>query len=320
MRDKILFNSLLTFCLLCVLSVKSRAQDATVEFGDIGVSIAFKARKVSADSNRKYRIDDNFYSQMYVEKNKNKTLHRVVSDRESGLYFGYDLKIGFDVGTGKASFSVLPLSIKPIMEKPLRDLTASSLPEYPEMMIVEDGDLITLDILENPQTKVKIVDTIKVKIAGIGKAATSAVYGGKNSSAVPTPPVRDLKLENFQTMKLTNVKIFVNGVQAADPGGMTGPIMYFYIPEKGRFIFSLSPHEGYDFQKIGTLAGNEISFTANGDSYKLVSSSPILAAGGSWNLWVLYDPKFRPDAGFSSFSPYWMGVADRVEAFFKENK
>jgi hypothetical protein len=307
------------YCLLCGFSSKGRAQDATIRFNDTGLSIAFKAEKVSPNSNRKTVLDDKFYSQMYVEKDGNKTLHRVISDRDSGLYFGYDLKVDFDSATGKFSLSIKPLSITPIMEKPLKDLAVGSLSSYPETLDVEDGDTIKLDILEDPRTKAKIVDVIKVKIVGV-KDNGSQNSNAKNSAA-GSKPSQDFTPEIFQTMKLTNVKIFVNGAEVASLGSIVGAsVIYFYIPEKGRFIFSLAPHKGYDFQKIGIVENNEISFAANGDNYKLVSSSPVLVAGGSWSLWVLYDPNFRPDARFSSFSPYWMGAGSRPDDFLKKKQ
>ncbi len=318
MRNKLFFYAFIFYCLLCAFSSKTRAQDATIRFNDIGLSIAFKAEKVFPNSNRKNVLDDKFYSQMYVEKDGNKTLHRIISDRDGGLYFGYDLKVDFNSATGKFNLSIKPLSITPIMEKPLKDLAVGSLPNYPETLVVEDGDTITLDILEDPLTKVKIVDVIKVKIVG-AKDIRAQNLNIENSAAA-SKPSQDFTPEILQMMKLTNVKIFVNGAEVANPGSLSGQIMYFYIPEKGRFIFSLAPHKGYNFQKIGTVENNEISFAVNGDSYKLVSSSPVLVAGGSWSLWVLYDADFRPDARFSSFSPYWMGAGSRPEDFLKKKQ
>lgn len=319
MRNKIFVYAFIFYCLLyCGFSPTAQAQDATIRFNDTGLSIAFKAEKVSPNSKRNTVLDDKFYSQMYVEKDGNKLLHRIISDRDSGLYFGYDLKVDFNAVTDKFKLSIKPLSITPVMEKPLKDLAVGSLSNYPETLIVEDGDTITLDILEDPRTKVKIVDVIKVKI--LGAKETQAQNPNAGSSAANSKPSQDFTPEIVQMMKLTNVKIFVNGAEVANPGSLSGQIMYFCIPEKGRFIFSLSPHKGYDFQKIGTVENNEISFSANGDSYKLVSSSPILVAGGSWSLWVLYDADFRPDARFSSFSPYWMGAGSRPEDFLKKKQ
>ncbi len=318
MRNKVVICALVIGFLPSIFSVDIRAQDATVLFNDVGISIGFKATKVSGVSPKNYPLDENFYSQMYVEKNENKTLHRVLSDRESGLYFGYDLKVDFDPGTRKSILSVKPLSIKPNAERELKDLALGSLPSYPDVMLVGDGDTIRLDILEEPRTKVKIVDIIKINIISLNK--TIPMNNGSVPIRSAAQPVGDFKPEMFQNLRLTYIKILINGTEVADPGSLIAPIVYFYIPEKGRFILSLVPHPGYSFQKIGSVENNEISFAFKGDEYKLVSSTPILAAGGRWNVWVLYDPDFRPDPAFSAFSPFWMGAGSSVKDFFKKNE
>jgi len=70
--------------------------------------------------------------------------------------------------------------------------------------------------------------------------------------------------------------------------------LWFYVPERGRFIFSLVPREGYSFEKIGILEGNKIEFVINGERYEWVSGVEILASGGVWNLWVLHDSRYTP--------------------------
>lgn len=328
MKNKLLFYVLIYCFLLCSFAVKAGAQNATIRFNDTGVSIAFKAEKVYPNSSKKtVSLDDSdkFYSQMYVEKDGNKTLHRVVFDRYTGVYFGYDLEVIFNSQISKFEISIKPLSIEPVYErtplksiqKPIKRLSDKSISKYPKSFVIEDGDTITLDLLEKSQGNEKFIDVIKIKINKTGDPPLKNP-NPENSTAV-SQPAQDFSPDVFQTMKLTNVKIFVNGVQVANPGGIIGPIMYLSIPDKGRFIFSLSPHEGYDLQKIGTVEGNEISFRAGGDNYRLLSDSPILAVGGGWNLWVLYDPNFRPDARFSSFSPYWLGAAMRMDEFIKKN-
>src|SRR6185503_6980806 len=76
--------------------------------------------------------------------------------------------------------------------------------------------------------------------------------------------------------------------------GCTGALLWLYIPERGRFIFSLVPREGYDFAKIAVLDENMIAFTIGDEHYEWVSSESILPNGGTWNLWVLRDTKYTP--------------------------
>src|SRR6185295_4890796 len=54
------------------------------------------------------------------------------------------------------------------------------------------------------------------------------------------------------------------------------------------------PREGYEFQKVGLVTGNKIEFTIGGDHFEWLSTAPVLNDGGTWNLWVLHDPKYVP--------------------------
>jgi hypothetical protein len=81
--------------------------------------------------------------------------------------------------------------------------------------------------------------------------------------------------------------------------GCEGSLLWIYIPDRGRFIFSLVPREGYAFQKIGMLDDNRIEFELNGEFYEWTSGDSILSTGGVWNLWVLHDPDYTPWFGTS---------------------
>ncbi len=272
----------------------------STDINDSELSISFLAKKVNAGSNMR-KIDSSSKNILFLKKNK--TFSRIVFDSESGLYFGYDLSVDFD-GASEIVISIKPLSITPAKIGNLKDISVRSLSNYPEPIKAEVGDLIVLDILENPKTKWKLIDTIR-----ISKRISSQKNLGLRDSS------RDFSSKELNWMKLTNIKILLNGREVANPGSVYGPIAiaYFYIPKKGRFIFSLSPHEGYNFKKIGKLVDNEISFTINGDKYKLTSDSVILAVRGSWNLWVLHDTDYRPRVGLGSYSPYWFGVASKMK-------
>jgi hypothetical protein len=75
------------------------------------------------------------------------------------------------------------------------------------------------------------------------------------------------------------------------------------VPERGRFIFSLVPREGYDFAKVAVLDENRIEFTLNGERYEWLSSESILPNGGTWNLWVLHDTDYTPLFGTPGSPP-----------------
>jgi hypothetical protein len=82
---------------------------------------------------------------------------------------------------------------------------------------------------------------------------------------------------------------------AKPTGGCSGAVIWFYVPGRGRFILSLRPHEGYDFQKMGVIENDQISFTVGTDQYQWISSAPVVLVGGRFGLWVLHDTDYRPE-------------------------
>lgn len=212
-------------------------------------------------------------------------------------------------------------------------LTALELSEYPEPQFVQEGDTLALDVLVNRQTGVKIIDLIKVANledpqfkSARGRLASRYGSGGNiNRASIPSEnqsPV-DFTVDAIE-LKLTASKLLINGRSASSEKGssgygVTGTLIWFYLPNHGRFILSLTPRDGYNFQKMGTIQGNKINFSLNGNQYDWVSSSPILSVGSRpWNLWVLHDPDYRPDVTLTRDMPIEVGAVERVEYLIKK--
>jgi hypothetical protein len=228
----------------------------------------------------------------------NHVVHRVLVDADGGFVFGYDLVVEPLAATKQFRVSVRPMSAE--FEEDLRSRRpstmtgragqhVSTLPRAADAQLVDDGDAFALDLLVNPQAGVKIVDVVKVSFDRARLWTTPP----------PSVPLRDFTLGNVE-LAVRDYKLTING-QLAGGGkparGCAGALVWFYVPERGRFIFSLIPHEGYDFQKIGRIENNKISFTLGGDDYEWTSSAPVVggANGGHWNLWVLHDAGYVSD-------------------------
>jgi hypothetical protein len=95
--------------------------------------------------------------------------------------------------------------------------------------------------------------------------------------------------------ELQHVSLYINHAPVAESiGTCGGTVIWFYLPDKGQFIFSSNPHEGFEFQKIGTVRGNLISFWHNENLYEMISTSPIVTDGGEADLWMMHDASSRP--------------------------
>lgn len=116
--------------------------------------------------------------------------------------------------------------------------------------------------------------------------------------------------------KFERASLYVNHAPVAESFATCGGnVVWFYIRDKGQFVFSSNPHEGFEFQKIGTVSGNTISFWHKDNLYEVVSTSQIIQDGSEADLWLMHDAGYRPkgcdNICFGSASPFDYFVKSR---------
>ncbi len=228
-------------------------------------------------------------------------IHRVLVDGEGRFIFGYDLMIEPLADSKQFKVYVKPLNIE--LEKQLRARDAArlapaerhleaqvskTLPRSADAQVIGDGDELALDLLVNYATGIKIIDLVKVSSVPLRAPDVPFTY----------PPPRDFTLNSVE-LALRDFKLRINGEEVTTKNlarECKGALVWFYVPGRGRFIFSLAPHTGYDFRKVGLIEDSKISFATEGTTYEWISREPIINANnGKWNLWVLHDKDFTPD-------------------------
>ena len=117
-------------------------------------------------------------------------------------------------------------------------------------------------------------------------------------------------------LRLDDFRISVNGTvldaSTRVGGSISGAALWFYVPERGRFVMSLLPNPKLGFRRAGEVTNALLSFTEGSDRYDIKSTSRIVPADGRFNLYVLHDPEWRP-TGDEANSPIIVGAADRAE-------
>jgi GWxTD domain-containing protein len=322
MKNK--FTTVAIIFLICICSGVANAQKDYVTINSKDVSIIFRVETSSPDE-RTQTLGSVFFTGSDTDESR---FHRVLVDREGGLYLGYDLVIKPANEANKFNVSIKPLSKSPPKDMRLNDLTIRSLPKYPEEMIVEYGDTISLDLLYNPQTNTRINDLIKFtpRIKEVEKNGNTTT-ARSSSSDYSADLERKNQVKNSprdaNKLRLTSARILINesstkSLESAWKGYVEGYTVYVYIPGKGRFVFSLFPHSNYSSQKIATVNDNKINFEINGDNYEVISEEPIISGGGGWNVWVLHDPNFKPELSIKNADPnsIHFGAAGNIETFF----
>jgi hypothetical protein len=295
-------RSLILASLLLSVSIGAIAQEAPkrqliVRLAEGGF-VAFKSeanwtdiKKASTELQSAPAILD---SQAQLDDNH--LIHRVLEDQGGRFVFGYDLWVTANPTLKQFRIAVRPLD--PEFERrlmkdqngdsPVSLATVSTFPKSTEPQTLDDGDAFSLDLLVNQGAGIKIVDVVKV------------TFDRSNLKDLnPRNPARDFTLDAVE-LEVKNYRLLINGNVAGvgkSTRGCAGALLWFYVQDRGRFIVSLVPRAGYEFQKVGVIEDNRIEFTIDDNRYEWLSSSPVLPGGGTWNLWVLHDPKYEPIFG-----------------------
>ena len=231
--------------------------------------------------------------------------HRVVQDRSQRRYFAYDVLVEPKPGSPAFQVRIEPFSLS-ATDLAEMDVDPSwtyvPLLKYPLVPDVRPGDSVAIDLLENPTTGQKVVDYF------VFKRSTATAAAGLS-------PVRDLSLADVH-LRLDDFRISVNGTvldaSTRVGGNISGAVLWFYLPERGRFMMSVLPNPKLGLRRAGEVTNTLLSFTDGSDRYDIKSTSRIVPAGGRYNLYVLHEPQWRP-TGDESKAPLIVGAADRAE-------
>ncbi|HVQ39385.1 MAG TPA: hypothetical protein VMS31_17735 [Pyrinomonadaceae bacterium] len=255
-----------------------------------GGFIAFKSETATIRTSKTGaalpKLQGELIGQAFADENR--VIHRVLVDAQGKYLFGYDLTIEPVPASKTFTIGVGPLNAE--LEKKLLASNAggppiATLPQSAEPQILGDGDSFALDLLVNQKTGLKIVDRVKVSF-------DRSNLWNDSPKALP----RDFTLDAV-ALKVIDYRLSIDGNLVAEGKhgkNLVGALLWCYVEGHGRFIFSLVPRDGYDFQKIGIINENRIEFTLKGKNFQWLSSSPILSSGGTWNIWVLEDPTYVP--------------------------
>jgi len=312
MRSRIWILLLLFHCLGFAVSAQNPARRQLIMQLSSGGFVAFKSETPgSKDLPDRKSLAALLYAQAFAGENR--IIHRVITDAEQNVVFGYDLWVSADPITKKFSLAVLPAD-EAFRRSFLKDFTpprpSSAFATFPKSttpQTLDDGDAVSLDLLVNAESGVKIVDVVSVTF-------DRSTLRDSHPESAP----KDFTLDAV-ALGVKNYSLLINGNlvnKNKSSIGCTGALLWLYVPERGRFIFSLVPREGYDFAKIAVLEENKIEFTVNGERYEWVSGASILPNGGTWNLWVLHDTGYTPL--FGSPTPVPRGAIKKAPNVFEK--
>jgi hypothetical protein len=170
---------------------------------------------------------------------------------------------------------------------PVRPNVTFSPSQYPVSQRVSDGDILSMDLLTNPETGGKVSDIIKVASTHRIMMQNEPSAGARAGVVAGVPDTTNIWAFGFD--------VVVDGKLTATvgTGGCSGKLVHFSLEPKQRFVLSTQPYDGYEFTHAGMIDGNSIRFEWNGKTYELLCSEPVLEGGAKAPLWLLVD--VRPD-------------------------
>lgn len=222
------------------------------------------------------------------------TVHRLLFDRNSHSYFGYDLVVSSgEAGGGyRVAFQALS-NTSDMLGKFASGLSLDPMPpaKYPPPQVVRQSDTIALDVMVSPDGRQKIVDYLQFsppEPVDLPAAQTTA----EARDFTVDDEALTIDLDSFtRTTVLIDGKTFTGRVGFSD---QKGGALWMVFPGAGRYVLSLASHPG--FIKAGSIRDHVIAFHDGNRQFEVRLASAIVGAGHAWNLYVHPDPAFRVKA------------------------
>jgi hypothetical protein len=229
---------------------------------------------------------------------------RYLLDDKNHVYFGYELLLeeqqpGAYLATfGKLNLSPLEMITQTAPRIPAiaTEWTTQPVPVIPEPRVVHSGDVISIDLFVDAATGAKLIDDIRIQPP---RMIGSSPMSSSRTAPTVSGTARDFSAADAE-LQLAQPRVTLNGTSqnsaARGASNVHGALVWFYLPDHGRYVLSLAPHPELDFQKAGEARGGVITFTLGNDSIKLECPNQIAGGNAPYNLYVLRDPEWEPTA------------------------
>jgi len=222
-----------------------------------------------------------------IDRTKGKTvLRRFVRDGLRQVFVSYAATVEtLSDGTYRVSFGGSS-DQPPADVRGKADWKVLSPPSYPVPQILRDEDSVRLELYSegparNPERE--LVDYVHA--------------GREDRMVMREEAARDYYAEDAE-LAVAQPRLRVNGVErgavAAVPESIRGPVLWVYVPGYGRYVLSLHAHEEAGFESAGEAAGNSLTFTANGNIFRIDATERIAAGSGTYTIHMLPDLGWMP--------------------------
>jgi hypothetical protein len=242
---------------------------------------------------------------------------RILLDRIHKVYFGYHVAIVVEKGDFILTFSPVAPIADLAKEAHIEDPQSWKAigPELKSTQMARLNDVIALPLMTNSDTGQKIVEYISIQQANPPSSGVAS-FGPPpyhREFSYTAGVARDFTINDAQ-LHFVAPRVQINGVvdESFDARlrDLASPLIWLYIPNKGRFTFSLAPRPESGFSAAGEIRGTSLTFKDGSDSYTITSAVPIAPADVPIKLYVLHEPNGKPLEPFSDPSSISMDARD----------
>lgn len=255
--------------------------------------------------------------------------HRYFYDEAARTYYGYDFVVQPEGMGGRYLVDYYDLSIGPLdfTEAPAGSLNPTVWKKLPLSALPATHSIKVSEVLENvvfvdPSTGQKLIDSMYLTLApqtspsrivivnppqfqfhSANGGPAVRIYRGagvvlSGNVTIPTMPgmAREFAIDDAQ-MTIQQARVTINDVrqQLTSPVRLvSGSLIWFYVPEHGRYVLSLLPRTELGFVKAGEVRGGKVSFSIGDDRVQLESPAEIAPGNAPYFLYVLHDADWVP--------------------------
>jgi len=257
-------------------------------------------------------------------------IHRVLLDRVRKIVFGYDVRIEQIPGTDTYRVTFEAPSMTPERRQRLLGSDFATWKELPGNAVLRSGTRtissrqIAMDGIRRGQ-----VLELNLLTTESGQTLTDYVtiqqpsrrFDGFESVPAPTfhftpGPPRDFLLSDVQ-LALVAPRLSINGkperVSDRANGSARGAVVWFYLPNRGRYVLSLLPRPELGFRRAGEVRGSSVRFTIGGETFTLLTADQVAPGQAPFNLYVLHDPAWKPTYANANVDAFIVDGAERAE-------
>jgi hypothetical protein len=206
------------------------------------------------------------------------SFYRVFRDQNGLAVFAYELGVSLSSAGEAVALTAKPVETAFAERFPNADggKPVPTLSSVEALEPIGSGSRAEIGLFELQGLGLNVVDTAE------------AVLGPSSEAGRTASPNR---------LHLAAVKLKIDGMplgQSGPEGSVTGQYGMLYVPGRGAFLLSSGPVAAQGFVKTGMVDGSRLEFVWNNETYEADSAAPILEVEGSGELWVRFDPSYRP--------------------------